>query len=73
VLDVLADGFLRTKDQVYVPKMKALLNGIKLQNGNAFPNDFYDDMGWLALSGLRAYDATKDEAYVQATNILWRT
>lgn len=71
VLDVLADGFLRTKDQAYVPKMKALLNGIKLQNGNAFPNDFYDDMGWLALSSLRAHDLTKDEAYVQATNILW--
>ena len=71
VLDVLTDGFLRTKDQAYVPKMKALLNGIKLQNGNAFPNDFYDDMGWLALSSLRAYDLTKDEAYVLATNILW--
>lgn len=71
VLDVLADGFLRTKDQAYVPKMTALLNGIKLQNGNAFPNDFYDDMGWLALSSLRAHDLTKDEAYVQATNILW--
>lgn len=28
-------------------------------------------MGWLALSSLRAYDATKDEAYIQATNILW--
>ncbi|RQO74756.1 glycosyl hydrolase family 76 [Pedobacter sp. KBW06] len=71
VLDIFADGFLRTKDQVYVTKMKALLNGIKLQNGNVFPNDFYDDMGWLALSALRAYDATKDETYVQATDILW--
>ena len=71
VLDVMTDAFARTKDQVYVSRMKALLNGIKLQNGNTFPNDFYDDMGWLALSSLRTYDLTKDEAYVQATNILW--
>lgn len=71
VLDVLNDAYLRTKDEVYVQRMKSLINGIKAQNGNAYPNNFYDDMGWLALSSLRAYDATKDEAYVNVTNILW--
>lgn len=71
VLDVLTDAYLRTTDQVYVQRMKSLLDGIKAQNNGGFPNDFYDDMGWLALSSLRAYDATKNEAYVQATNILW--
>jgi predicted alpha-1,6-mannanase (GH76 family) len=71
VLDIFNDAFLRTKDQVYVQRMKSLLNGIKAQNNNVYPNNFYDDMGWLALSSLRAYDATKDEAYIQATNILW--
>jgi len=71
VLDVYNDAYLRNKDQVYIQRMKSLLNGIKAQNNNVYPNNFYDDMGWLALSSLRAYDATKDEAYIQATNILW--
>jgi len=71
VLDVFADAYIRTKSDTYVPKMKALLNGIKAQNNNVYPNAFYDDMGWLALSSLRAYDLTKDEAYLQATTILW--
>lgn len=71
VLDVLTDAYLRTTDQVYVQRMKSLLDGIKAQNNGGFPNDFYDDMGWLALSSLRAYEVTKDDAYVQATNILW--
>lgn len=71
VLDVFNDASLRTKDQVYTQRMKTLLNGIKAQNGNAFPNNFYDDMGWLALSALRAYENTKDDAYIQAVNVLW--
>jgi predicted alpha-1,6-mannanase (GH76 family) len=71
VLDVFIDGYLRTKDAAYVPKMKALINGIKVQNNNVYLNDYYDDMGWLALSSLRAYDATKDDAYIGVTNTLW--
>jgi predicted alpha-1,6-mannanase (GH76 family) len=71
VLDVMVDGYLRTKDPVYVGRMKTLLDGIKAQNNNGYPNNFYDDMGWLSLSSLRAYDATKDDAYLQATTILW--
>lgn len=71
VLDVMVDGYLRSKDPVYVGRMKTLLDGIKAQNGNGFPNNFYDDMGWLSLSSLRAFDATKDDAYLQATTVLW--
>ncbi len=71
VLDVMVDQYLRTKDAGLQPRMKALLNGIKAQNNNAYPNDFYDDMGWLALSSLRAHEATKDAAYLEATSMLW--
>jgi predicted alpha-1,6-mannanase (GH76 family) len=71
VLDVMVDGYLRAKDPVYVSRMKSLLEGIKAQNNNVYPNNFYDDMGWLANSSLRAYDATKDDAYLQATSVLW--
>jgi len=52
--------------------MKALLNGIKEKNNGQYPNDYYDDMEWLALSSLRAYEATKDAAFLEATNVLWQ-
>ena len=72
VLDVMVDQFVRTKDAVFVPRMKAILSGIKAENNNVYPNNFYDDMGWLALSSLRAYDATKDADYITATDLLWQ-
>jgi predicted alpha-1,6-mannanase (GH76 family) len=71
VLDVMVDQYLRSKDEKLVPRMSALLTGIKTENKNVYPNNFYDDMGWLALSSLRAYEVTKDPRYTDATNVLW--
>ncbi|RYY36656.1 MAG: glycosyl hydrolase family 76 [Sphingobacteriaceae bacterium] len=71
VLDVLTDGFVRTEDDVYKQRMKALLNGIRESNGNTFSNNYYDDMEWLALSSLRAYEVTDDADYLNAANFLW--
>ena len=71
VLDVMVDQYLRTKNEALLPRMKALLLGIKAENRNVYPNNFYDDMGWLALSSLRAYDIGKDQAYLDATTVLW--
>ncbi|RCH55296.1 glycosyl hydrolase family 76 [Mucilaginibacter hurinus] len=71
VLDVLTDAYMRTDDEVYAQRMKSLLNGIKESNGNTFSNNFYDDMEWLALSSLRAYELTDDATYLDAANFLW--
>lgn len=70
-LDVLTDGFLRTKNQLYVQRMKSLLNGTNATNGGSFINDYYDDMQWLALASLRAYSATSDHDYLAAATTLW--
>ena len=70
-LDVLVDGFLRTGNENYKTKMKALVQGIKVKNGNTYNNVFNDDMIWLALSSLRAYDATKDQEYKAVAEELW--
>lgn len=70
-LDVLADGYERTEDPVYAQRMKALLIGIQAKNNGQLPNEYYDDMEWLALASLRAYEATDDEAFLDAVNILW--
>lgn len=70
-LDVLVDGYLRTDNATYRQRMENLLAGIKAKNGGAFPNDYYDDMGWLALSSLRAYDATDNATFHDAATLLW--
>ncbi|WP_295771317.1 glycoside hydrolase family 76 protein [uncultured Mucilaginibacter sp.] len=70
-LDVMVDAYIRTKNDVYKQRMLSLLNGIKESNGNRFQNNFYDDMEWLALSALRSYEVTNDNAYLDAVNILW--
>jgi len=70
-LDVQVDAYNRTKDAKYLIKMKALLKGCFVKNGNTFKNTFYDDMEWWALACLRAYDATGDVEYKNAADQLW--
>ncbi|MEB0262103.1 MULTISPECIES: glycoside hydrolase family 76 protein [unclassified Mucilaginibacter] len=70
-MDVFIDGYLRTKNDIYKQRIKSLLNGTKIANGNKLQNDYYDDMEWLALSTLRAYEATNDADYFAAANTLW--
>lgn len=71
MLDVLLDGYLRTKNTQYTLRMKALLNGIKVKNGGGYPNDFYDDMGWLVNASLRSYSATSDADYLNVAQLLY--
>lgn len=71
VLDVLVDGYLRTGNENYKTKMKALVQGIKVKNGNTYNNVFNDDMLWLANSCLRAYAATNDQEYKDVAVFLW--
>jgi predicted alpha-1,6-mannanase (GH76 family) len=70
-LDIFTDAYLRTKNEVYKQRMKSLLNGTRITNGNKYQNEYYDDMEWLALASLRAYEATNDNDYLNAANTLW--
>lgn len=70
-LDIFTDAFLRTKNEVFKQRMKSLLNGTRITNGNKLQNEYYDDMEWLALATLRAYEATNDNDYLDAANTLW--
>lgn len=72
VLDVLVDGYERTKDARYIPQMSNLLQGLYATNNNSFINDYYDDMAWLGLSSIRAYQNTKDNKYLDAAKVLWQ-
>lgn len=70
-LDLLVDGYNRTKNPVYLTRMKKLLQGILVKNGNTYRNNYYDDMEWLSLACLRAYDATADIEYKNVAVQLW--
>lgn len=70
-LDVLLDAYLRTGDSYYVQYMHQWFEGVHDQNGQTFLNIFYDDMEWNALAMLRAYHATEDEKFLEATIKVW--
>jgi predicted alpha-1,6-mannanase (GH76 family) len=71
MLDVLVDGYKRSGNDAYLPRMKALLEGIKTRNGNRYKNAFIDDMEWLGIACLRAYEETGDESYKEVADFLW--
>jgi predicted alpha-1,6-mannanase (GH76 family) len=70
-LDAFTDAYQRSKNDIYKQRMKSLLNGTRITNGNKYQNEYYDDMEWLALASLRAYEVTNDNDYLDAANILW--
>lgn len=71
MLDVLVDGYLRTGDENYVPRMKALVQGIGNKNGGTYRNVFNDDMEWLGNASIRAYNATGDEEFKEVAEFVW--
>lgn len=70
-LDVLVDGYLRTNSPSYLSQMKLLLEGITQKNGQTMHNTFYDDMEWMGLACLRAYEATGNQQYKDLAVQLW--
>ncbi|WP_227872221.1 glycoside hydrolase family 76 protein [Paenibacillus albus] len=71
-VDVLTDGYERTGDKQYVTQLDKLYQGLLKRNGGDFINDYYDDMEWMALAWLRAFDATGDKRYQEAAMTLWQ-
>lgn len=53
-LDVLVDRQERAPDAANLRRIQAFSAAIRLANRGRITNDFYDDMGWMALALLRA-------------------
>ena len=68
-VDALTDRYIRTGEGAGLTK--DLLGGIRSRNNGTYINDFYDDMEWLAIATLRAYEATGDAEYLDVSNLLW--
>lgn len=70
-VDCLLDGFLRSRETRYAERMAMLYEGIFKRNGGGFLNQLYDDMEWMAIAWLRAYQVTGEERYKDAVDALW--
>ncbi|MDQ0116050.1 glycoside hydrolase family 76 protein [Paenibacillus harenae] len=70
-VDVLVDGYERTGDERYEKLLERMYEGIAERNAGVYPNDYYDDMEWMGLAWLRAYDATQDKRYMDVARLLW--
>ncbi|WP_199731789.1 glycoside hydrolase family 76 protein [Cohnella endophytica] len=70
--DTLLDIYARSKDEAVKKMIGELFDGILNRNAGMWPNDYYDDMEWMALAWLRAYELLGDEKYKEASLILWK-
>ena len=73
VIDVLMDGYERTRDFQYIDMIDTVIEGVRRLNGNTLLHNYYDDMEWMALALLRVYDATKEEFYKEQVLTLWES
>ncbi|AZI44060.1 glycosyl hydrolase [Deinococcus psychrotolerans] len=69
-LDSLIDAFRRDGNALHLQRAARLLGSIQMQNAS-LTNDYYDDMEWLALAALRAWDASQNPVFKHAALTLW--
>lgn len=73
-LTAVAQAVARTSTVWSAKDLAALRDGILARNGNHWTNEYYDDMGWMAIAMLdadAATAATKDRAYRVIARTLW--
>lgn len=69
-LDAIVDASVRVNDDRYFEMISDFYDGINKTN-NGFINHFYDDMCWMALGFLRAYELTGEAKYLACSKLLW--
>jgi Predicted glycosyl hydrolase len=67
----LADAYERTGDPLYERRLSQIHDGLLERNGGTWINELYDDMEWMAIAWLRAYQATGEARYKVAALELW--
>lgn len=70
-LDVLVDAYVRSGNNFYRSYFEPWLEGVRRANGNRWANNYIDDMEWIGLAALRAYQATGMEGFLTACMDVW--
>jgi predicted alpha-1,6-mannanase (GH76 family) len=71
-VDNLVDAWSRTGEAMYRERLAQIYDGLLERNGGGWPNQFYDDMEWMAIAWLRVYQATGEDRYREVALVLWR-
>ncbi|MGN0188648.1 MAG: glycoside hydrolase family 76 protein [Candidatus Cryptobacteroides sp.] len=70
-METIMDAYERTSDEFYRDRVRVILARIKQSTGGGYINNYYDDMSWMGIACLRAYDLFLEEEYLNAAGILW--
>ncbi|MFD2615034.1 glycoside hydrolase family 76 protein [Paenibacillus gansuensis] len=71
VVDVVVDALQRTQNTAYEMLLEQAVRGAVRWNGNTLLHNYYDDMEWMALALLRAYETTGNVKYKHGVDELW--
>lgn len=69
-LNAMIDASIRVNNDRYFNMISDFHNGIKKAN-NGYTNDYYDDMAWMGIALLRAYELTNLNEYLNTSILLW--
>ncbi|MDR1808938.1 MAG: discoidin domain-containing protein, partial [Prevotella sp.] len=70
-LDIFVDGFQRTGKITYKARIEELNTAVLAKGGGSYWNTFYDDMEWMGLACLRAYQIAGLPQYRTLAEQLW--
>ena len=70
-LDIITDWYIRTHDEKILKIYDNWFEGVPKANHGGWWNEFYDDMEWHAIATCRAYEATGQQRFLDASKELW--
>ena len=70
-LDVMVDAYIRSGDDFYKRHCELWLKGVHHANGDKWANPYIDDMEWIGIAALRAYQATGNDAFLTVSKEVW--
>ena len=67
-METLMDAYERTGNEFYADRVRTVLARIKQSTGGKYINQYYDDMAWMGMACLRAYDLFGEDEYMTAAS-----
>lgn len=69
-METVMDAYVRTQNNLYKERTRVILDRIRKKEGGVYTTWFYDDMAWMGIACLRAYQLFKDDEYMVAAESL---
>lgn len=69
-METIMDAYIRTQDNFYKERTRTILERIKQKEGGVYTTEYYDDMAWMGIACLRAYQLFEDPEYMVAAESL---